>query len=99
MTFQIDMNAPATLCRIKESSVDARPGKSRDAVVVARGPFLIMAHGYLAQTSEDRPAFWIKSAGRNVMPAEIEEVMRVWQGGGTDAKDAQAEAGLTKETV
>ncbi|MDB5678983.1 hypothetical protein [Sphingomonas bacterium] len=76
--IQVDMTAPATLCRTTGDSSASRSGKVNEAVAVAHGPFVIMAHGYLAQPLAKRSAFWIRSAQRNVMPAEIEETMRRW---------------------
>ena len=85
---QVDMTAPATLCRTAGDTSALRRGKFDQAVAVAHGPFVIMAHGYLAQPQAKRPAFWIRSAERNVMPAEIEETMRRWRDRSNGADDA-----------
>jgi hypothetical protein len=89
---QVDMTAPATLCRTTLAPSQRRLGTADEAVAVAHRPFVIMAHGYLAQSAADRPAFWIRSARRNVMPAEIEEAMHYWSYHSTGTDDDRSGA-------
>ncbi|MES2989469.1 MAG: hypothetical protein V4808_16360 [Pseudomonadota bacterium] len=50
-------------------------------VIVARGPLVIMAHGLMALTPEDRRTCWISSEMGDISPAEAEEALRVWSSG------------------
>jgi hypothetical protein len=73
---QITMHEPAMLYR-KMSEV-GQPGRRDWETVVARGPFIVMAHGYLAFDPEHRASFCIRSETREVSPEEIEQAVRDW---------------------
>ncbi|RYY29020.1 MAG: hypothetical protein EOP62_01515 [Sphingomonadales bacterium] len=67
------MNAPAEIYR--------RVRQDAAAVIVARGPLVIMAHGLMALAPVDRGTCWIHYAGGDVSPGEAEEALRIWQSG------------------
>ncbi len=58
------------------------PDQAREAangdVVVARGPFIIMAHGLLAIDPAEREGLWIASPLGDLSPEEAEEALRLW---------------------
>jgi hypothetical protein len=70
------MNEPAMLYR-RMSDV-AHPGRREWETVIARGPFIVMAAGYLAFDPEHRASFCIRSESREVTPDEIERAVREW---------------------
>ena len=75
---QIMMHEPAMLYR-KMDDV-AHPGRRDWETVVARGPFIVMAYGYLAFDPEHRASFCVRSESREVTPEEIEQAVREWDG-------------------
>ena len=75
---QITMHEPAMLYR-KMGDI-TQPGRRDWETVVARGPFIVMAHGYLAFDPEHRASFCIRSETREVTPEEIEQAVRDWNG-------------------
>ena len=64
----VAMNAPATLMRVVED----------EAVMVARGPFVIMAHGLLAIPADHRDGFWIETPDGDVSAADTEAALSAW---------------------
>ena len=48
------------------------------AVVVARGPLVIMAHGLLSIDPAERDACWITSPMGDLTAADAEEALRQW---------------------
>lgn len=65
------MSAPAVLLR----KTRARGG---EIVTVAKGPFVILAHGLLSIAPEKRKGFWISTEAGEIGPAEVEAVLRAW---------------------
>ena len=47
-------------------------------VIIAKGPFIIIAYGYLSLPLETRGSAWINCPDGDVMPGEIETMMRQW---------------------
>jgi len=76
---QITMHEPAILYR--RQSDTANPGRPEWETIIARGPFIVMAVGYLAFDPEHRALFRIRSETREVTPEEIEQAVREWNGG------------------
>ncbi len=74
--FHMAMNVPASL-RCKADHEQSSASNHAD-IVVAQGPFIIMAYGYLSLSLEKRRSCWIGTATGNVLPDEIEEVMHRW---------------------
>jgi len=70
------MNAPSILYRMAGNEDVAEPREG--GIVVAKGPFIFMAYGYLSLPPETRRAAWINCPGGDVMPDEIEAIMRQW---------------------
>jgi len=75
----ITMNEPAILYRRQRDA--ANPGRPEWETIIARGPFIVMAAGYLAFDPEDRALFRIRSETREVTPDEIEQAVREWNAG------------------
>lgn len=73
---RITMNEPAMLYR--KMGDTTHPGRRSWETVIARGPFIVMAAGYLAFDPELRASFSIRSETREVTPEEIEEAVREW---------------------
>jgi len=73
---RITMNEPAMLYRKMGDTTN--PGRRSWETVIARGPFIVMAAGYLAFDPELRASFSIRSETREVSPDEIEEAVREW---------------------
>jgi hypothetical protein len=70
------MNTPSILYRMVKNGVILESHDRR--VVIAKGPFIIMAYRYLSLSLEDRRFAWITCPHGDVMPDEIETVMRQW---------------------
>ncbi len=70
------MNMPSILYRMARSDDIAEPHNR--GIVIAKGPFIIMAYGYLSLSLETRSSAWINCSHGDVMPDEIETVMRQW---------------------
>ena len=70
------MNTPSVLYRMAKNDDVKAPHDRR--IVIAKGPFIIMAYGYLSLPLETRSSAWIQCPDGDVMPDEIETVMRHW---------------------
>ena len=70
------MNTPSILYRMVGNDDVSEPRERR--VAIAKGPFIIMAYGYLSLSLEKRRSAWINCPHGDVMPDEIETVMRQW---------------------
>ena len=70
------MNTPCILYRMARNNDSTGPRERR--IVIAKGPFIIMAYGYLSLPPETRSSAWINCPDGDVMPGEIESVMRQW---------------------
>lgn len=81
---KIAMDEPATLCR-RIGNVSPS-GRDEPEMVVAKGPFIIMAAGYLALAVADRDAFCIRCAQGEVESTEVEEAMLEWKRRGSSAR-------------
>lgn len=79
---QITMHEPAILYRRQGDA--ANPGRPEWETIIARGPFIVMAVGYLAFDPEHRAFFRIRSETREVTPDEIEQAVREWNTGKHD---------------
>ncbi len=75
----ITMNEPAILYRRQSDA--GNPGRAEWETIIARGPFIVMAVGYLAFDPEHRALFRIRSETREVTPDEIEQAVREWNAG------------------
>lgn len=81
---KIAMDEPATLCRRIGNVIHS--GRDEPEMVVATGPFIIMAAGYLALDATDRDAFCIRCAQGEVESSEVEEAMLEWRRRGSGAR-------------
>src|SRR3982751_4260868 len=70
------MNVPSILYRMAGNEDVAEP--SERGIVVAKGPFIFMAYGFLSLPLETRSSAWINCPDGDVMPGEIEAIMRQW---------------------
>jgi len=73
---RIAMNMPSILYRMARNDDSTELSERR--VIIARGPFIIMAYGYLSLPLEIRSSAWINCPDGDVMPGEIEAVMQQW---------------------
>ena len=60
------------------ASNDVSTESHKRGIVIAKGPFIILAYGYLSLPLEIRDHAWIRCPDGDVMPGEIEAVMRRW---------------------
>jgi hypothetical protein len=79
VVLPITMNEPAMLYR--RTADAANPERRAWETIIARGPFIVMAAGYLAFDPEHRTSFSIRTETREVMPDEIEEAVQEWNAG------------------
>ncbi|MEP7005053.1 MAG: hypothetical protein ABI810_03655 [Sphingomonas bacterium] len=70
------MNAPSILYRMARNEDSTESSERR--IIIAKGPFIILAYGYLSLPLEVRCAAWINCPDGDVMSGEIEAVMRQW---------------------
>jgi len=75
LTPKTAMKTPSVLCRTAKND-DVM--KHHDRIIIAKGPFIIMAYGYLSLPEATRGCAWIQCPHGDVMPDEIETVMRQW---------------------
>ncbi len=72
------LNTPAELHR-KVGMAISDPELDGD-IVVARGPFIILACGFMALDVKDRGALWISCPSGVLTAGEVEDAVRHWRG-------------------
>lgn len=75
------MHAPAELCRQSVGNA-TRAGEGGDvAVVIARGPLVLMAHGLCAVEAGERGDWWIEADGERFSAEDTLALLRHWNTG------------------
>ena len=70
------MKTPSILYRMARR--EEVTGACEQRIIIAKGPFIFMAYGYLSLPRDARGSAWITCPHGDVLPDEIETVMRQW---------------------